>query len=169
MALLATIHIVFIQMLMEDRNIVRDEATWEALRWFSYSGLIVNATGSASAVLLVSMESTLTDRARDEIRAGGDSLPAMMHREGLRRRDIEAQGNQSRDARLLTQFGFNIPRIILFYHFYLAFLLGIFFFLVTIGLWIWCNERKILAALLIPVLITGLTPICIRLYVHNLV
>jgi hypothetical protein len=167
MALLATIHAVFLQMLMEDRNIVRNEARWEALRWFSYSGLIVDATGSISAVMCLNTELSLTARARDEIRENRNTLPNSMFREGVRRRDIVPQGGFT--ARIMTRFGFGYPMIIHFIYFHMAFIFGILFFLVTITLWIWCNERKVLAISLLPILVTGFIPLLLRWYHHDII
>lgn len=170
MVLMATVHAVLIQMLADHKE---RGAKWEALRWFAYSGLILNASGSVSASLLVSMKVTLKDKARQLAWTRKESFPSTFLEEGvplgafmdgLEYKNRVAR-NDLRDVALLTTFGFDLPRMILFIHFYLSFIVGLFFFLISILLWVVCTETARLAGALVPVVLVGVVPIAMRIWI----
>jgi hypothetical protein len=158
MALLATIQAVMIQMLADTRE---SSVTCETTRMVAYWGLIINASGSASAVLLVNLQSTLTSDSRRMLLADDTTqeMPARMFHEGLRAEDLRKE----KEGEILIGFGMNGLQMILFYHFFLSFVAGLLLFFLTITLWIVIRESERVLLACAPAIIIGIVPLLTRL------
>jgi hypothetical protein len=112
---------------------------WRTLRFFTYSSIVVNLSGTTLALVLIKMCSELDYRARCMVISNPSSLPARVARDGLPRHLLLSR------YRLLEEFG--MPRGYKMLDAGAAFwvLSGNIFTFVSVMMWIWLSGDIVIA------------------------
>jgi hypothetical protein len=123
-------------------------AAWRALQWFTYSGAIINLAGTASAVVIINMSSSLVNEARYMLLSKPNSLPYIIEFGGVLPKALLKP-----DSHIHRMKAFGMPRIffLLTKVVFACFLLGTLFIFTSISLWVWITEPSAIAGPLMAV------------------
>ncbi|KAG8824704.1 hypothetical protein FRC17_009035 [Serendipita sp. 399] len=133
----------------------RDSTAWRVLRWFMYASVLINIGGTASAISVVNLASSLPNEARSCILNKQDSVPRkwLTADKPLPESLLRAESTFSR----LEAFGMPkifsfITRAMLF-----SFFFGSFSLFVSLYLWVFLTQTRAAAAALVPAAIPALS------------
>lgn len=134
MALFAGVQISLAQVILRKEEPVASVA-WHALRFFTYTTIVVALGGTALSLSLVKLCTELPIRAKDLLVLEPNSVPA-----GLARGRLLPKSLLMDDNKLLEAFG--MPRVYIWLDWVTAFLFMICLVLIfiSIGLWVWLTE-----------------------------
>lgn len=123
-------------------------AAWEALRFFTYSAITVNLTGTALALVIIKLCSDLESSALQLAVTDPESLPARVMKGGKVKKKLLGTHYE-----LLEQFGMPEGYRLLDFLTSIWIMTGNIFTLTAVTMWVWLAEKKALAGT--TMIITG--------------
>ncbi|KAG8819735.1 hypothetical protein FRB91_009355 [Serendipita sp. 411] len=141
LALFATINTVIIQIM---KNEV-DSTSWRVLRTFAYIGLLLNASGAVSAILVIHNAYTIQSFVRHDIfhdrRKQDFSTTHHVARKAFKTGQLDDEWmDLEKQSELASYFGIGSTQAFQYLFVFLTMGLGFLCLLITVTLWVWCNE-----------------------------